>query len=345
MAKNELGISIETLYRRMVVNTAQEFSYSRKGKLSLPQWQKALRGRLVALLGIEGKPRPAPKVRIVEKVACDGYFRSRGYMVAQDELAVPFYLLEPDPIPAPAGVCIAGHGHGPGKTVSAGIITNEDSRQQIEEGEYDYAVQAVRRGYIAIAPDWRGFGELVLDQDCADNRPGCWQLACRAVQLGRPLLGQRVSDAMQLLDWALARKDVDPNRVVITGNSGGGTMTLFTSAVDERIRSAAPSCYFSTFADSIMNLWHCPCNFVPGLQGVAEMADLAGLFAPKPMLVVAGTLDPIFPIDAVRAGFAALKRIYADTGAANRLEFYEGSAGHRFYSNRVWDFFEEQLAV
>ena len=80
-------------------------------------------------------------------------------------------------------------------------------------------------------------------------------------------------------------------------NSGGGTMTVFTSAVDNRITAAAPACFFSTFADSIMDLWHCPCNFVPGLQAVAEMADLGGLFAPKPMLIIAGTTDPLFPID------------------------------------------------
>lgn len=186
-------------------------------------------------------------------------------------------------------------------------------------------------------------GELTLAQDINDERNGCWQLASRSVQLGRPLLGQRVSDAMQLLDWALARKDIDRRKVVMTGNSGGGTMTLFTSAVDKRITASAPSCYFSTFAGSIMAMWHCPCNFVPGLQPVAEMSDIAGLFAPKPMLIIAGTKDTIFPIDAVREGFSNLKKIYAAAGAADNVELYEGPGGHRYYKARVWDFFREKL--
>ncbi len=344
MSKSGLGISIDTLYDRMVAQTRQSHGFGlRKGE-SLRVWQKRLHKRLLELLVIAGKPRSVPPVRFVEEERFDGYVRRRGYMVAEDELAVPFYVLEPDPKPSgKMGVCIASHGHGPGKTLPVGIITDEESRELIEEGERDYGVQAVREGYLTIVPDWRGFGELILAQDVRDERSGCWQMSMRAMQLGRPLLGQRVSDAMQLLDWVLARKDTDRRRVVMTGNSGGGTMTVFTSAVDKRITAAAPSCYFSTFAGSIMAMWHCPCNFVPGIQAVAEMSDLAGLFAPKPMLIIAGTKDTIFPIDAVRTGFTNLKKIFTAAGATDNIELYEGSGGHRYYAARVWDFFREKL--
>ncbi len=345
MSKSGLGISIDTLYRQVVLQTRQSHGFgSRKGE-SFRAWQKRLGKKLLELLAIAGKPRSAPPVRFVQEERMDGYIRRRGYMIADDELAVPFYVLEPDPKPkGKMGVCMAAVGHSKwAKDTPVGIIHDEDDRESIEEGQRDYAVQAVRRGYLAISPDWRGFGELVLAEDIDDERNGCWQLSMRAMQLGRPLLGQRVSDAMQLLDWALARKDTDRRRVVMTGNSGGGTMTLFTSAVDKRITASAPSCYFSTFAGSIMAMWHCPCNFVPGIQPVAEMSDLAGLFAPKPMLIIAGTKDTIFPIDAVREGFANLKKIYAAAGVADNVELYEGPGGHRYYSARVWDFFREKL--
>ncbi len=344
MSKTSLGISIDTLYRRMVDQAARSHAFgSRKGE-SFRVWQKRLHRKLLELLAIAGRPRPVPPVRFVEEERLDGYVRRRGYMVADDELAVPFYLLEPDPKPAgKMGVCIAAHGHGAGKTLPVGIALDEHDRVLIDEGERDYGVQAARAGYLTIVPDWRGFGELIFAQDVNDERSGCWQMSMRAMQLGRPLLGQRVSDAMQLLDWALARKDTDRRRVVITGNSGGGTMTLFASAVDKRITAAAPSCYFSTFAGSIMAMWHCPCNFVPGIQAVAEMSDLAGLFAPRPMLIIAGTKDTIFPIDAVRTGFTNLKRIYAAAGSAGNVELYEGAGGHRYYAARVWDFFREKL--
>ena len=120
-------------------------------------------------------------------------------------------------------------------------------------------------------------------------------------------------------------------------------MTLFTSAVDSRITACAPSCYFSSFAESILAIHHCECNFVPGLQPVAEMSDLAGLVAPRPMLIVAGTKDPIFPIGAARKSFAAARKIYAAAGERNNLELFEGRGGHRYYGQRVWDFFREKL--
>ncbi len=345
MNGGKIGISIDTLYAHLVAHTPQSHGYgSRLPDEGVPVWQRRLRGKLLELLAIDGRPKAPPEVRFLEETPCDGYVRHRGYMVADDALAVPFFLLVPDPLPGGRmPVCIAAHGHGPGKTLPAGIATDEHSRKLIDEGERDYGVQAVRRGYLTIIPDFRGFGELMLREDVNGNRGGCLQLALRSFQLGRPLLGQRVSDVMQLLDWALGREDVDPARVVMTGNSGGGTMTVFASAVDERITACAPSCYFSTFAGSTMAMHHCACNFVPHLQTVAEMSDLAGLFAPRPMLVIAGTLDPIFPIDAVRKGFAELQRIYADAGSPDRVELYEGSGGHRYYAGRVWDFFDEML--
>jgi dienelactone hydrolase len=349
MAKQTRGISIDALYARLVGRSARRLAYAARPTGRTPAaWQRRLRRKLLELLGIAGRPKPPPPVRFVEEVPCEGYVRRRGYMVASDELAVPLYLLRPDPVPEGAlGVCLAIHGHGPGKIIPAGIARNAEDRRLIAEGERDYAVQAVRRGYLTLVPDLRGFGELVLAEDLRNDRGGwgggCLQLAMRSIQLGTTLMGQRVADLMQLLDWALAERNVDRRRVVITGNSGGGMMSVFAAAVDRRIAAAAPSCYFSTFAGSILAVYHCPCNFVPGLAEVAEMSDLGGLIAPRPMLVVAGTQDPIFPIDAVREGFAELERIYADLGAAERLELFEGAGGHRYYARRVWDFFAEQF--
>jgi len=308
-------------------------------------WQRRARKKLLELLAIEGGPRKAPRVRFVEKVRCKGYVRRRGYMIAADELAVPMYVLEPNPRPKEKmGICIAAHGHGPGKVVPAGIASDPRAKELIK-GERDYGVQAVLQGYLTIAPDLRGFGELMLPDELKANATNsCTQLALRSFQMGRPLLGQRISDVMQIIDWALARKDTDRKRVVMTGNSGGGTMTLFTTAVDSRITACAPSCYFSTFAGSILAMAHCACNYVPGLLQAGEMSDIGGLVAPRPMLIIAGVKDTIFPIDAVREGFAALSRIYRDAGSPSNLELFEGPEGHRYYALRTWDFFREKLS-
>jgi len=347
MSTARRGISIEAMCDRMTCGTRQSHGYGarRRGE-SLKAWQGRLRTKLLDLLAVDGKPRKPPAVRFVEKTRCGGYVRRRGYMLAADELAVPFYLLEPGSAgKSKMPVCIAAHGHGPGKVVPAGIKANERARELIEGGARDYGVQAALEGYLTIVPDFRGFGELMFaDEVQAGKTNSCQQLALRSIQAGRPLIGQKVSDVMQLIDWALARKDTDRRRVVMTGNSHGGTMTLFCAAVDSRIAASAPSCYFSSFAGSILAMPHCACNYVPGLLQAAEMSDIAGLAAPRPVLIIAGTQDPIFPIDAVRQGFADLSRIYAAAGAADKLELFEGDGPHRYYAARVWDFFREKFA-
>ncbi len=347
MAKHSMGLSMDEVYRRMVAEARASEGYeTRKRGESVTAWGRRARGKLLQVLGIDGKPKKKPPVRIVEQVQCDGYTRHRGYMIAADELAVPFYLLSPDPKPrGKVGLCLAIHGHGPGKAIPVGIATDEEGRKLLAQGDRDYAVQAVKRGWITIAPDLRGFGELMFRQDVAmEWLRSCERAAPRAAQLGKPLMGQRASDIMQFVDYALSRKDIDPRRIVITGNSGGGMMSLFTAAVDRRITAAAPSCYFCSFASSIMAMRHCNCNYVPNLQNVAEMSDIAGLIAPRPLLIIAGTKDPIFPIDAAREGFAKVQKIYAAAGKGDNVELYEGPGSHRYYADRVWDFFAEKLA-
>jgi dienelactone hydrolase len=154
--------------------------------------------------------------------------------------------------------------------------------------------------------------------------------------LGRTMIGERVFDVDRGLDYLTTRNDVDRGRIGVMGNSGGGTISLFSAALLDRIAFAMPSCYFCTFKDSIMSIYHCPDNFIPGLLQVAEMADIMGLFAPKPLVIVAGEEDEIFPIGATRSAFADLQVIYSAAGAADRCHLVIGKGGHRFYADQAW---------
>jgi hypothetical protein len=162
--------------------------------------------------------------------------------------------------------------------------------------------------------------------------------------VGRTPIGERVWDMQRLLDWAQAALPVDDQRIAITGNSGGGTISLFAAAVDPRFTVAVPSCYFNTFAGSIGSIHHCDCNYIPGIMRLGEMADIAGLCAPRPFRVIAGVRDEIFPIVETRCAFANLQRIYAAAGAARACSLYEGDGGHRYYSAGVWPFIHEAFA-
>jgi len=337
-------LSTQEAYESLLSLAVPRLNYETAAKGKLAQWQKRLYREAALLLRV---PAPTPGTgdpEVLETEHLDGYTRTRLSIRAPDGAAIPVYLLVPDGLDTPVPAVLALHGHGPGKVVPAGVLLSQEVEKLIAEGERDYAVQAVRQRYVALAPDLRGFGEMRLKQDVKENRGNsCTSLACRLAQLGQTLLGLRVADLGACVDYLLSRPDVDKQRIWCMGQSGGGTATLFTAAMDERIAGAIISCYFCTFAASIMSIYHCPCNYVPGLQLVAEMYDLAGLIAPRPLLVIAGREDGIFPIDGVYEAYYRLERVYRDAGAERNLELYVGEGGHRFYSERAWPFLREHL--
>jgi pimeloyl-ACP methyl ester carboxylesterase len=129
----------------------------------------------------------------------------------------------------------------------------------------------------------------------------------------------------------------------MVGISGGGTVTTFTAATDRRVAAAVVCGYICTFHGSILAMPHCLCNFIPGLLKWAEMHDVAGLIAPRPLLVVSGTKDPIFPIKATRAACREIRRIYETLGAADRFstDFFDGP--HRWEGRAVVPFLNRWL--
>ncbi len=315
------------------------------GERDFNLWQAELRERVVDLLRLPVLPAEPPPVEVITSEDCGTYTREKIVMRAVDNLGVPAFLLRPKLMQGPVPAVLALHGHGPGKVVPVNLPPPDYDPREISEGQRDYAVQAVEQGMIALAPDLRGFGELMLEDEFSRGHgSSCIQLACRATQTGRNLLGMRITDLIQLVDWLEAREDVDAKRIWATGNSGGGTVTLFLAAVDARIAVAVPSCYFCTFRHSTLSIHHCPCNYVPDLSTYAEMSDIGGLVAPRPMLIVAGRDDDIFPIEGVRQAYAELERIYHAAGAGANVELYVGEGGHRYFSERVWPFVKEKLA-
>ena len=128
------------------------------------------------------------------------------------------------------------------------------------------------------------------------------------------------------------------------GISGGGMHTFFSTCIDDRIRACVVSGYLSTFRESTLAMHHCPCNYVPGLSAFGEMHDLAGLIAPRPMLVEAGTHDPIFPIAAVRSGLARARKIYGVFGDGGQVKADIFSGRHQISGARAYDFLGEALA-
>ena len=235
-----------------------------------------------------------------------------------------------------------GHGH---PHIYVGLFDSPEEEREIREGERDIAVQAVEQGYLVIAPTTRAFGETRSAADKEQNaKSSCRRQLMHDLLVGRTPIGDRVWDMSRLIDWAIAHQGVDTTRIAITGNSGGGTVSLFAAACDTRISVSVPGSYFNTFAGSLGSIPHCDCNYVPGILRLGEMPDVAGLIAPRHFLAVAGREDHIFPIAHTEAAYAQLVKVYQALSVPERCELYVGDGGHRYYKERVWSFVAEGFA-
>jgi hypothetical protein len=318
------------------------FEFHGKDRRELAEWQRAFRPRLREALGMadmDQRVRFEHRAEQDERTKKEGYTQEKWYLWTEPDVPLPVWVLIPDrPAARPYPLVITPHGHNDPE-VYLGIARDDKARASIAEGQRDIAVQAVRQGYLAVLPTSRGFGETRRAEDVkAGNLHSCRTELMHQMLFGRTPIGCRAWDVSRIIDWVARRHEIDARRIAITGNSGGGTTSVFAPACDERITVAVPSCYFCTFRGSIGSIHHCECNYVPGLLRLGEMWDVAGLIAPRPFRAIAGRTDPIFPLVSVRESFARLKAIYEVAGAADQCELYVGEGSHRYYSDGAWPF-------
>jgi len=158
-----------------------------------------------------------------------------------------------------------------------------------------------------------------------------------ALLVGQCQLGFMVWESIRALDYLLSRPEVDPNRIGMTGASGGGLNTLFTAAIEERFACAIPVAYPCTFfgamhAERDLN-WEDGtdvCNQMPQVMSYAEMSDIASLFIPKPCMIITGTRDKIFPIEGARQIAAAIQHNYELHGVPDRFRLAEFDEEHGY---------------
>jgi len=335
---------------QLATETHRQFAFRAHTKAEFDAWQRMFRPHLRTMLGLDaiaGRGICDLRPRQMSEETLSDHVREAWIIQTEPGFEIPFYLLWPLEIPArPLPIVITPHGHGKaGKRTYAGLWDTEEERVSIVEGERDIARQAVRQGYIAIVPDMRGFAGLRRWNEIkTDAVSSCRTMQMHALLFGRTLIGERVWDVMRLIDYAETRPEMDTQHIAITGNSGGGTISLFAAACDPRINVTVPASYFCTFEASIGSVDHCECNYIPGMMATAEMYDVAGLIAPRPFLAVAGRDDPIFPYEGVTEAFEHLRHIYEVAGAPpEHCQLYTGEGGHRYYKAGVWPFVREML--
>ena len=134
------------------------------------------------------------------------------------------------------------------------------------------------------------------------------------------------------IDYLLTRPEVDPERLGVTGISGGGAATFWIAAADERVKVAVPVSGMSDLESYVKNKvinGHCDCMFLYNTYQW-DWTTIAALVAPRPLLFANSDNDTIFPMDGNRRIIEKLRKLYTMYGKAELLDEYVSKGGHAY---------------
>lgn len=292
-------------------------------------WQSErpeLRRQLASMLGLEPLPQRTPLHAEVTGTLERPTFRIEKVVFQSSPglyVTGNFYVPKDVPQPAPTILYLCGHSAHP-----LGAKTQYQDR----------TVWFATHGFCVLALDTLEFGEVPGIHHGTHNL-AMWHW----LSLGYTPAGVEVWNAMRALDWLATRPEVDMKRVGLTGISGGGAITWYLAALDERIAAAAPSCSTFTYGSQAAH-WlasgQCDCIYYHNTYGW-DFPVVAALIAPRPLLITSGQRDTIFPPDGYHEVFRRGQRIYGLLDATERIREVDDDVGHSdpplfLKSSREW---------
>ncbi len=287
---------------------------------TLDDWKKRqpeLRRQLLDMLGLDPLPKRTPlKPQITGRLERDAYRIEKIVFQSLPGLYVTgnFYIPKGASQALPTILYLCGHSPHP-----------LGAKFQYQ----DRAIWFASHGFPCLVLDTHEFGELAgIHHGTHDLNLWHW------FSLGYTPAGVEVWNAVRALDYLETRPEVDAKRIGLTGISGGGAMTWYTAAVDERIAAAAPVCSTFTWgsqAEHWVARGQCDCIYYLNSYRW-DFPIVAALIAPRPLLILSGQQDTIFPPDGYHEVFQRGKRVYelyAGSGAkSERIREVDDNVAH-----------------
>ena len=284
---------------------------------NLETWKQRrpeIRKRVLYTLGLDPMPAKTPlHPRITGELQRDGYRVQNVVFESMPGLYVTgnLYLPLASTGKFPAVVYVSGHAPGPW-----------GAKVQYQH----HGIWFARHGYAAIVLDTVEFGEVPgIHHGTHDLGMWYWH------SLGYTPAGAEVWNAIRALDYLETRPEVDAKRAAVTGISGGGAVTWFTAAVDERFQAAASVCGTWTVGQHVAHnavYENCDCiYFINPFQ--YDLPTIGALIAPRPFKLLSARRDVSFPQAGYHEAYRLTRRFYEIYGMADRLIEFDYDAPHQ----------------
>ena len=286
-----------------------------------------LQGQLREMLGLEPLPERTPMAVEVREVVDRPDFVVEAILYQSSPgLYVTGNLYRPKVVtePLPAILYVCGHAG----VERDGIIYGCKAHYQ------HHAAWYAANGYVCFVVDTLQLGE-VPGLHHGTYREGRWWWQSR----GYTPAGVEVWNGMRAIDYLTSRPEVDPDRIGVTGRSGGGAISWYLGALDDRLAAVIPVAGITDLRNHVLAgapegphpdgviEGHCDCMYFVNTYRW-DFDTLAALVAPKPLLIENTDADPIFPIDGVRRIYDRLETVYDWYDAEDRLGLVVGGGGH-----------------
>ncbi|MFN7922353.1 MAG: CocE/NonD family hydrolase [Bryobacteraceae bacterium] len=284
--------------------------------------KERMRQAALSMIGGLDDPRTPLNARVTGTLVRDGYRVEKLVYESRPRFFVTANLYVPT----------TGRGPFPAILHPVGHSTSAKNRAFYQK----ISIALVKTGFVVLIYDPIGQGErrIFWDPALGDSKVGGTtqehsMIGWQSVLGGESVARYRIWDGMRGIDYLLTRPEVDRDKIGVTGCSGGGTLTAYIAALDDRVKAAAPACYISSWEQQLEGTGpqdaeqQFPDQLVKGLNH----ADWIGLAAPKPYLIVSTDQD-FFPLEGARASFQEMKRIYGLYDAEAKIDWFHEPGGH-----------------
>jgi dienelactone hydrolase len=353
-----------------------ELSFLRPEFRDLRQWQQTARAKLIDLLHYH-PPRVPFDAQVIGRKERDGFIEERITFRTTPQYRVPAHVLIPSGRKTPMPAVVVLHDHGGfyiwGREKVIAVDDEHPVLTAFKKQYYDgksIANELVRQGYVVLVidafywgerrfqlpsdpPEWRERTKELTGQQISDfNRRSQQneQLVARGViTAGATFPGILLTDDMRSVDYLVSRPEVDRNRIGCVGLSMGGYRSFMLSVLEPRIKVGVDCGWMSMFARQIerhvintMGLTF----MIPGMYRYFDMPDLAALVAPRALMVIMGSRDGLFPLEAMKGAFTKIERCYQKAGAPQRQRCLMFDTPHQFNSEmqaQAWEWIAKNI--